>query len=150
MHEKERHRIIISAVQERPVATVFDLCNLTGVSEATIRRDIATLHVQQKLRRVRGGRVRACGSDLAGLERVGGLGGVEGAVMGGPQQLHELMAGAAAVVWCCGRCFPGCCMRETPCCTGLCLAPFHGMGHWMPSVHGVVEFSSLSPRIGGR
>ena len=55
MHEKERHRIIISAVQERPVATVVDLCNLTGVSEATIRRDIATLHVQQKLRRVRGG-----------------------------------------------------------------------------------------------
>ncbi len=42
-------------MQERPVATVFDLCNMTGVSEATIRRDISTLHVQQKLRRVRGG-----------------------------------------------------------------------------------------------
>ncbi|MEN0001888.1 MAG: DeoR/GlpR family DNA-binding transcription regulator [Pseudomonadota bacterium] len=55
MHEKERHRIIMSAVQERPVATVVDLCSLTGASEATIRRDIATLHVQQKLRRVRGG-----------------------------------------------------------------------------------------------
>jgi len=27
----------------------------TGVSEATIRRDIATLHIQKKLRRVRGG-----------------------------------------------------------------------------------------------
>lgn len=37
------------------MATVVDLCNLTGVSEATIRRDISTLHVQQKLRRVRGG-----------------------------------------------------------------------------------------------
>ncbi len=35
--------------------TVPDLCSLTGVSEATIRRDISTLHVQQKLRRVRGG-----------------------------------------------------------------------------------------------
>ncbi|WP_299202391.1 DeoR/GlpR family DNA-binding transcription regulator [uncultured Tateyamaria sp.] len=55
MHEKERHRIILSAVQDRPVATVVELCNLTGASEATIRRDIATLHMQQKLRRVRGG-----------------------------------------------------------------------------------------------
>ena len=55
MHEKERHRIILSAVEDRPVVTVVDLCNLTGVSEATIRRDIATLHMQKQLRRVRGG-----------------------------------------------------------------------------------------------
>ena len=55
MHEKERHRIILSAVQERPVVTVQELVNLTGSSEATIRRDIATLHVQKQLRRVRGG-----------------------------------------------------------------------------------------------
>lgn len=55
MHETERHRIILSAVQERPVATVPDLCALTGASEATIRRDIAQLHMQKKLRRVRGG-----------------------------------------------------------------------------------------------
>ena len=55
MHEKERHRVILSAVQDRPVVTVIDLCSLTGASEATIRRDIATLHVQNKLRRVRGG-----------------------------------------------------------------------------------------------
>lgn len=55
MHESERHRVILSAVQERPVMTVSDLCALTGVSEATIRRDVATLHVQKKLRRVRGG-----------------------------------------------------------------------------------------------
>ena len=55
MHKKERHRIILSAVEDRPVITVVDLCNLTGVSEATIRRDIATLHMQKKLRRVRGG-----------------------------------------------------------------------------------------------
>jgi len=47
--------LILSAVQDRPVVTVADLCSLTGVSEATIRRDISTLHVQQKLRRVRGG-----------------------------------------------------------------------------------------------
>ena len=55
MHEKERHRIIQSAVEDRPVVTVVDLCNLTNVSEATVRRDIATLHMQKKLRRVRGG-----------------------------------------------------------------------------------------------
>ena len=55
MHEKERHHIILSAVQERPVATVIELCELTGASEATVRRDIATLHMEKKLRRVRGG-----------------------------------------------------------------------------------------------
>ncbi len=55
MHESERHRLILSAVEGRPVVTVSDLVTLTGVSEATIRRDIATLHVQKKLRRVRGG-----------------------------------------------------------------------------------------------
>ncbi len=35
--------------------TVVDLCSLTGASGATVRRDIATLHMQKKLRRVRGG-----------------------------------------------------------------------------------------------
>ena len=55
MHERERHRIILSAVEDRPVVTVVDLCTLTGASEATIRRDIATLDTKQKLRRVRGG-----------------------------------------------------------------------------------------------
>lgn len=55
MLETERHRIILSAVQERPVVGVADLCALTGVSEATVRRDIAQLHLAKKLRRVRGG-----------------------------------------------------------------------------------------------
>ncbi|WP_425038662.1 DeoR/GlpR family DNA-binding transcription regulator [Primorskyibacter sp. S187A] len=55
MHEKERHTIILSAVEERPVVTVVDLCKLTGASEATIRRDIATLDKDGQLRRVRGG-----------------------------------------------------------------------------------------------
>lgn len=55
MHERERHRIILSAVQEKPVVTVQDIAELTDASEATIRRDIAALHVQGKLRRVRGG-----------------------------------------------------------------------------------------------
>lgn len=55
MHERERHRIILSAVQEKPVITVQDIADLTEASEATIRRDIAALHVEGKLRRVRGG-----------------------------------------------------------------------------------------------
>ncbi len=55
MHERDRHRIILSAVQDRPVVTVIDLCNLTGASEATIRRDVVTLDMQSKIRRVRGG-----------------------------------------------------------------------------------------------
>lgn len=55
MHEKERHTVILSAVRDRPVVTVPDLCSLTGASEATIRRDIATLDRSKQLRRVRGG-----------------------------------------------------------------------------------------------
>lgn len=55
MHENERQRIILSAVAERPVATVADLVTLTGASEATIRRDIGQLHLAKRLNRVRGG-----------------------------------------------------------------------------------------------
>lgn len=67
MHERERHRVIISAVQSRPVATVQDLVELTSTSEATIRRDIAALHVQGKLRRVRGGAEALTPPTQAGL-----------------------------------------------------------------------------------
>lgn len=67
MHEKERHRIILSAVQDRPVVPVADLCALTGASEATIRRDIAALHMRQKLRRVRGGAEAIAPPQFAGL-----------------------------------------------------------------------------------
>ena len=55
MHERERHKLILSAVQERPVATIGELVEMTATSEATIRRDISALHVQGRLRRVRGG-----------------------------------------------------------------------------------------------
>jgi len=55
MHELERQKIILSAVQEKPVATVAELVALTDASEATIRRDIAALHMNKKLKRVRGG-----------------------------------------------------------------------------------------------
>lgn len=67
MHETERHRIILSAVQDRPVVTVVDLCGLTGVSEATVRRDISTLHMQKKLRRVRGGAEAIAPPQFVGL-----------------------------------------------------------------------------------
>ena len=55
MHELERHNLILLSVQQRPVLTVPELCELTGASEATIRRDIISLDQEQKLRRVRGG-----------------------------------------------------------------------------------------------
>ena len=55
VHERERRNIILAAVEERPVATVTELVDLTGASAATIRRDLAALHEQNRLRRVRGG-----------------------------------------------------------------------------------------------
>ncbi len=55
MHETERHRVIMAALQARSFVTVAELCEVTGSSEATIRRDIAALHVRAQLRRVRGG-----------------------------------------------------------------------------------------------
>src|SRR5689334_2318692 len=67
MHEKERHRIILSAVQEKPVVTVQELVELTSSSEATIRRDIAALHVQKRLRRVRGGAEALSPPQIIGL-----------------------------------------------------------------------------------
>ena len=67
MLETERHRIILSAVQEKPVMTVADLCALTGVSEATVRRDIAQLHLAKKLRRVRGGAEAIAPPQFAGI-----------------------------------------------------------------------------------
>jgi DeoR family ulaG and ulaABCDEF operon transcriptional repressor len=67
MHERERHRLIVSAVQERPVATIQDLVELTEASEATLRRDIAALHVQGRVRRVRGGAEAVHPPQLTGL-----------------------------------------------------------------------------------
>lgn len=55
MHEIERHRIILAEADERPIVTLGYLVELLGVSEATIRRDIAHLHKQGKIKRVRGG-----------------------------------------------------------------------------------------------
>jgi DeoR family transcriptional regulator, ulaG and ulaABCDEF operon transcriptional repressor len=67
MHEKERHRIILAAAQSRPVVTIAEMVEMTGSSEATIRRDVATLHLQKKLRRVRGGAESISPPQFAGL-----------------------------------------------------------------------------------
>lgn len=67
MHERERHRIILSAVQDRPVVTISDMVEMTGSSEATIRRDVATLHKGGKLRRVRGGAEAIAPPQFVGL-----------------------------------------------------------------------------------
>lgn len=55
MHEIERHRIILTEVEEKPIVTLGYLVDLLGVSEATVRRDISQLHKQAKLKKVRGG-----------------------------------------------------------------------------------------------
>ena len=55
MHESERHLLILSVLNEKPVATVRELVDLTESSEATIRRDIVALDQQKKLRKIRGG-----------------------------------------------------------------------------------------------
>lgn len=55
MHESERHLLILSVLQEKPLATVRELVELTRSSEATIRRDISALADQGNLRKIRGG-----------------------------------------------------------------------------------------------
>lgn len=67
MHEKDRHRVILSAVQDRSLVTVLDLCALTGASEATVRRDINTMDDQKQLRRVRGGAEALTTAPFVGL-----------------------------------------------------------------------------------
>ncbi|MEO9683926.1 MAG: DeoR/GlpR family DNA-binding transcription regulator [Tateyamaria sp.] len=67
MHEKDRHRVILSAVQDRSLVTVIDLCALTGASEATVRRDINTMDERKQLRRVRGGAEALTTAPFVGL-----------------------------------------------------------------------------------
>lgn len=55
MHERERHSIILETLQMRPVATVQEFADVTGGSAATIRRDLAALATQGRLRKLRGG-----------------------------------------------------------------------------------------------
>jgi len=55
MHESERHLLILSVLQEKPLAMVRELVELTQSSEATIRRDISALDSLGRLRKRRGG-----------------------------------------------------------------------------------------------
>jgi DeoR family ulaG and ulaABCDEF operon transcriptional repressor len=55
MHEAERHRIILSEVNQRSIVSINELKILLGSSEATVRRDIVRLDKSGMLRRIRGG-----------------------------------------------------------------------------------------------
>jgi DeoR family ulaG and ulaABCDEF operon transcriptional repressor len=53
--EAERHRMILRLLEERSIVAVSDFVELLSSSDATVRRDIAALAEEGKLRRVRGG-----------------------------------------------------------------------------------------------
>jgi DeoR family ulaG and ulaABCDEF operon transcriptional repressor len=53
--EVERHRLILTLVQERSVVPLAQLMDMLGVSEATVRRDVQSLAQQGRVRRIRGG-----------------------------------------------------------------------------------------------
>jgi DeoR family transcriptional regulator, ulaG and ulaABCDEF operon transcriptional repressor len=53
--EAERHRMILRLLEERSIVGVGDFVELLSSSDATVRRDIAALAEEGKLRRVRGG-----------------------------------------------------------------------------------------------
>ena len=54
---EERLASILSVIEKRGAASVTQLCQETGASEATIRRDLALLDKQGKLSKVHGGAV---------------------------------------------------------------------------------------------
>lgn len=55
MITQERHRLILSVLQEKQVATIQELVDATDSSESTIRRDLSQLQKEKKLKRVHGG-----------------------------------------------------------------------------------------------
>ncbi len=55
MLERERQRLILKLVEERSVVSVGDLVELSGASEATVRRDVNAMAERGEIRRVRGG-----------------------------------------------------------------------------------------------
>lgn len=58
MNPEQRHVAIIAALADRDSVEVVDLSESLGVSEATIRRDLAALESRAVLRRTHGGAVR--------------------------------------------------------------------------------------------
>lgn len=55
MLAEQRARTILQQISQRQTVSVTDLCQLTGASEATIRRDLNTLARQGRLVKVHGG-----------------------------------------------------------------------------------------------
>ena len=94
MHEKDRHRVILSAVQDRAVATIAHLVDLTGASEATVRRDIAALDAEGRLRRIRGG------AEALSPQQFPGLAGRPFAFNAGVRQPQKAAIARAAAALC--------------------------------------------------
>ncbi len=97
MHERERHRVIMDLLGERGVATVQDIAAATGGSDATVRRDLAALATEGRLKKLRGGAEALQPpsphpSNLVALNTPGG-----GA---GPNLLEKRAIGRAAVELC--------------------------------------------------
>lgn len=67
MTEAERHKVMLNFLRDRPFASVRDLQSILDASPATIRRDIAKLHVNGAVRKVFGGIASA--DTVSGLER---------------------------------------------------------------------------------
>jgi DeoR family ulaG and ulaABCDEF operon transcriptional repressor len=55
VHEVERDREILQALEGRTVVTVRELTEILHASEATVRRDLGRLEARKQLQRVRGG-----------------------------------------------------------------------------------------------
>lgn len=62
MLAEERLAMILTAVDQHGAASVAQLCQMTGASEATIRRDLTYLQQQGKLSKVHGGAVALHGN----------------------------------------------------------------------------------------
>lgn len=61
MLAEQRAERILKELAQRRAATVADLCQMTGASEATIRRDLTALAKQGKLSKVHGGAMLMAG-----------------------------------------------------------------------------------------
>ena len=58
MLAEQRAEAILTELAQRRAVSVTDLCQVTGASEATIRRDLNTLAAQGRLSKVHGGAVQ--------------------------------------------------------------------------------------------
>nr|WP_231505563.1 DeoR/GlpR family DNA-binding transcription regulator [Bacillus sp. EB01] len=57
----ERHQIILRLIKEKPHVKIQEICDITGASESTIRRDLTQLEQEKFLKRVHGGAERLRG-----------------------------------------------------------------------------------------